>query len=61
MTVETSTNWNEYRACSQVCGAKMGEPCRSLSGTIANGRPDGVQTTLALPHNSRKRRTAPAK
>lgn len=49
-------DWNEYRKCSQVCRAPSGEPCFSLSGTVVNGRPDGVRTHLALPHVSRKRR-----
>jgi hypothetical protein len=52
-----STDWNEYRKCSQVCRAAIGEPCFSLSGRIVGGRPDGVRTPLAVPHVSRKRRT----
>lgn len=47
----------DYRKCSQVCRAEIGEPCFSLSGTITGGRPDGVRTYLPLPHKARKRRT----
>lgn len=54
----TATDWNRYRKCSQVCGVEIGEPCRSLSGRIINGRPDGVRTELAYPHKTRKLRTA---
>ena len=56
MSVDKRVDWDEYRKCSQVCRAETGEPCFSLSGTIANGRPDGVRTYLALPHTTRKRR-----
>jgi len=52
-----SVDWSEYRKCSQVCRAEMGEPCFSLSGTVVNGQTDGVRTVLAAPHNARKRRT----
>lgn len=51
------TDWSAYRKCSQVCRAKIGEPCFSLSGTVVNGRPNGVRTPLAAPHNARKRRS----
>lgn len=51
------TDWSAYRKCSQVCRAPMGEPCFSLSGRIANGRPDGVRTLLDTPHKARKLRT----
>lgn len=51
------TDWSTYRKCSQVCAAPIGEPCVSLSGKVVNGRPDGVRTVLAVPHNARKRRT----
>lgn len=45
-----------YRSCP-ICKAKLGEPCRSRSGRIVNGRPDGVITELDYPHVARKRRT----
>jgi hypothetical protein len=51
------TDWGEWRKCSQVCGAETGQPCRSLSSTVAGGRPDGVVTELDTPHISRKPRT----
>jgi len=57
MTSETFTNWDDYRACSQVCRAPMGKPCFSLSGRVVNGQPDGVRTELSVPHAARKRRT----
>lgn len=46
---------DDYQKC-RICIARMGEPCRSLSGTVVNGRPDGVLTLLAFPHVSRPRR-----
>lgn len=45
-----------YRKC-QICGALLGKKCRSRSGRIINGRPDGVITELPGPHHARKRRT----
>lgn len=54
---QTAVDWSEYRKCSQVCRAEIGEPCFSLSGTVAAGRPDGVRNYLAHPHLSRQRRT----
>ena len=51
------TDWNLYRKCSQVCGAEIGQPCVSLSGTIVGGRPDEIRTELPRPHVSRKLRT----
>jgi hypothetical protein len=49
-------DWNDYRKCSQICRAKIGEPCFSLNGTVVNGQTDGVRTPLAVPHKARKRR-----
>jgi hypothetical protein len=54
---ETVVNWDDYRKCSQVCGAEIGEPCVSQSGRVVNGRPDRIVTVLTKPHVSRKRRT----
>lgn len=45
-----------YRKC-QICGVPLGKKCRSRSGRIVNGRPDGVATELPSPHIARKRRT----
>lgn len=56
MSADKRVDWSDYRACSQVCRAEMGEPCFSLSGTVVDGHPDGVRTHLAVPHVSRKRR-----
>jgi hypothetical protein len=50
-------DWDDYRACSQVCRAPMGKPCFSLSGRVVNGHTDGVITVLNVPHNARKLRT----
>lgn len=47
---------DDYRACSQVCGAALGERCFSLSSNVANGRPDGVRTYMPQPHTTRKLR-----
>lgn len=54
--IVTAVDWDDYRKCSQVCRAETGQPCFSLSGTVAGGRPDGVKTVLAEAHTSRKRR-----
>jgi hypothetical protein len=40
-----------------VCHALIGEACRSLSGTVTNGRPDAVLTVLDRAHSSRRPRT----
>lgn len=45
-----------YRACG-ICKTPLGQKCRSLSGRIIDGRPDGVATELDHPHKARKRRT----
>lgn len=50
-------DWDDYRACTQVCRAPMGKPCFALSGRIVNGHTDGVITVLNVPHNARKLRT----
>lgn len=49
------TDWSRYRACP-ICKAPLGKACRSLSGRIVNGRPDGVLTILLIPHKARKLR-----
>lgn len=54
-------DWDAYRKCSQVCRAEIGEPCFSLSGKIADGRPDKVRTPLTHAHAARKLRTRRAK
>jgi hypothetical protein len=51
------TDWDDYRKCSQICRAEIGEACFSMSGRIIGGRPDGVRTYLAVAHASRKKRT----
>jgi hypothetical protein len=53
------TDWTLWRACP-VCKVKLGHPCRSLSGTIVAGRPDGTITELPLPHTTRPMRTGRA-
>lgn len=50
-------DWDDYRACTQVCRAPMGKPCFSLSGRVVNGHTDGVLTVLKVPHQARKLRT----
>jgi hypothetical protein len=49
-------DWDDYRKCSQICGAEIGEPCTSLSGRVVGGRPDGVRTPLKAAHRTRKLR-----
>jgi hypothetical protein len=50
--MSVQTFWVLYRKC-RVCDAETGQSCRSLSGTIVGGRPDGIETKLAEPHKSR--------
>lgn len=52
-----AVDWSLYRKCSQVCRAEAGQPCFTLSGTIAGGRPDEVRTLLTHAHVTRKLRT----
>jgi hypothetical protein len=52
--------WAAYRACP-VCKVKIGQSCVSLSGSVVNGRPDGVRTALVHAHAARKLRTRRAK
>lgn len=58
---QPAVDWDDFRKCSQVCRAPIGKPCFSLSGTIRNGRPDGIRTELDHPHSTRKRRTGRGK
>ncbi len=50
-----AVDWSAYRRCG--CGAATGQPCRTLSSAIVNGRPDGVPAELVHAHVSRQRRT----
>lgn len=43
-----------YLLCT-ICRVVAGAPCRSRSGTVAGGQPDGVSTNLERPHLARKR------
>lgn len=52
----TETNWSQWRKCP-VCHVATSQPCRSLSGTVTGGRPDGIVTVLDEPHKLRKRRS----
>lgn len=52
----TAVDWSGFRKCP-VCHALIGEACRSLSGTVMNGRPDAVVTVLDRAHSSRRPRT----
>lgn len=51
-----SIDWSRYRKCT-VCHAETGAACRSQSGRIVDGRPDGVETLLDRPHIARLLRT----
>lgn len=53
---QQTAGWFAYRKCF-VCHAEIGEPCRSRSGRVVDGRPDGVVTYLERAHNSRRLRT----
>lgn len=44
--------WLLWRKC-KICGAVSGDPCRSLSGRIVKGRPDGLSVPLDRVHRSR--------
>jgi hypothetical protein len=50
-----AVDWSAYRACS-VCRVELGRPCRSASGRIVGGQPDGIATELEHPHVARKLR-----
>jgi hypothetical protein len=52
-----TTAWGQYRACP-VCRTGWGRPCKSRSGRIVDGQPDGCETTLDEPHRARLLRTA---
>jgi len=52
------TDWLLYRKCP-VCQCGTGTPCRSASGAIVNGQPDGKRTSLEHPHKARRRRSVP--
>ena len=54
------TIWAEWRKCP-VCTAGIGTACRSLSGTVAAGQPDGIVTALLRPHLARKMRAGVAR
>lgn len=49
------TDWNLWRKC-RVCRADIGVACRTLSGRIINGRPDGIARYMLVPHKSREPR-----
>jgi hypothetical protein len=53
------TDWAAWRKCP-VCHARTGDACRSLSGTVTNGRPDMVVTNLPRPHTTRRMRSGRA-
>ncbi len=50
-----AVDWDAYRKCGG-CGAETGNPCRSLSGSIVGGRPDGISTPITHAHVGRRRR-----
>lgn len=45
---------DRYLQCP-ICRVVAGDPCRSRSGRVAGGQPDGVETLLERPHVARKR------
>ncbi len=50
------TNYLLYRKCP-ICQRASGNPCRSASGRIVDGQPDGIPTDLEYPHKARRLRT----
>lgn len=52
--------WDRYQACTEVCGAPLGEPCRQLTGFNAARGVHDVEEA-AEPHSSRKLRAAAAR
>jgi hypothetical protein len=51
-----AVDWSAYRACP-VCRVPMGAACRSASGRVVDGHPDGISTELEHAHAARKRRS----
>jgi hypothetical protein len=50
------TDWNRWRKC-ETCGARIGEPCTRLTGTVINGRAlDAAEVPIDEPHRRRKPR-----
>jgi hypothetical protein len=56
--VTAPTDWNDFRACTQVCRQPTGQPCVARSGKVVDGQPDGAVTVLSVPHVARKRRVS---
>jgi hypothetical protein len=50
-----AVDWSAFRACP-VCRVAIGAACRSASGRVVGGQPDGISTALEHPHVARKRR-----
>jgi hypothetical protein len=48
-------DWTAYAAC-RICRAATGQPCTSVYGRIAAGRPEGGPRALPVAHGHRKRR-----
>lgn len=51
------TDWTKFRACD-ACKAKLGEPCRDLSGATRDGE---VTRVAERPHSVRRLRTGSEK
>lgn len=50
-----TVDWEAYQACSEVCGAALGKPCRKLSGYVVAGNVT-VYEEADEPHTGRKLR-----
>lgn len=49
-----TVDWENYQACSQVCGALLGKPCLAMSGFVVGvGR---IEVVAAEPHSPRELR-----
>ncbi len=57
----TAVAWDRWRKCP-VCHAALGRPCRTLSGTVVNGRAlDAAEVDRNRPHSRRQLRTGYAR
>lgn len=56
LVAAAAVDWTAYRACP-TCKAASGEACRTMSGRVVGGRPDGAAQPLSHAHVARVRRS----
>lgn len=57
----TTIDWARFRKCP-ACHAELGKPCRTLSGTVVEGRAlDAAEVDRDRPHVRRPLRTGYAR